>query len=335
MLGSISSLREGRSLQFTTYNHGTKDKTVKIMPGEKCTVASSDQPGIITRMWMTFPRWFWAHWEPDIATILKKLIIRMYWDGNDEPSVEAPAGDFFGIGHCEYRHYMSKFLGMSSGGFYCYFPMPYKKVRIELENMHESLMADVFFNANYQQVENLSETAGRFHCLFQTNRMDGKDPLLIMETKGRGHYVGCCLSMQAEEMNYLAFLEAPEHIYIDTFDAKTPTIVGTGGEDYFNGGWYFREGEFDGMLHGVPIKDALRSMISMYRFHDNDAINFKENIRVTFLNHWKGGNLKPLWYSSTAYWYQSKAIPLLFKLPSAEQMMLMYRIRNVDHQSIP
>lgn len=338
MFTSICELRSGMSRQFTTYNDQTKDKTIKIMPGEKCTIASSDKSGIITRLWMTFPRWFWAHWEPGIAvdpSIMKKLIIRVYWDGKDEPSVESPVGDFFGIGHCEYRQYLSKFLGMSSGGFYCYFPMPYEKVRIELENMHESLTADIFFNANYQEVDRLPVNAGRFHCLFRTRCLDGKDTMMIMETKGRGHYAGCCVSIQAEEMNYLSFLEAPEHITIDTDDYHKPTIVGTGCEDYFNGGWYFREGEFSGMYHGVPIKDALRSMISMYRFHENDAVNFNKNIRVSFVNHWKGGRLKPIWYSSTAYWYQNKAVPLMHALPPVDQMMSMYRIRNVDHQSLP
>ena len=67
----------------------------------------------------------------------------------------------------------------------------------------------------------------------------------------------------------------PSFIYIDTEDKSVPTIVGSGLEDYFNGGWYFREGEFCGELHGVPIKDPLRSMVSMYRYHEQDAILFQ------------------------------------------------------------
>lgn len=338
LLTDICNLRSGRSRQFTTFDTITKDKIVHILPGEKRTIIESNQPGIITRIWMTFAGWFWKHWDPGDEidpSILKKLIIRIYWDGNDKPSVEAPAGDFFGIGHCEYRHFMSRYIGMSSGGFYCYFPMPYEKIRIELENLHDSIPADVFFNANYQEVDKLPNEAGRFHCLFRTKEIGGKDPLIIMDAKGRGHFVGCCLSIQAKEMNYLAYLEAPEHIYINMEPMGNPTIVGTGLEDYFNGGWYFREGEFYGELHGVPLKDALRSMISMYRFHDNDAINFDKNIRVAFENHWKGGHLKPFWYSSTAYWYQDRAMELLYLFPSTDELMGMYRIRDVDHQSLP
>jgi hypothetical protein len=335
---NIAELREGRSRQFTTFDPITKSKTTKVLPGETRVLAESRQTGMISRLWMTFPGWFWRHWDVeaknDPAT-LKKLIIRIYWDGESYPSVECPVGDFFGIGHCEYRHYTSKYLGMSSGGFYSYFPMPYKEVRIEVENLHEEIPIDVFFNANYTELDELPKGSGRFHCLFQTNRLNGTDALPILDIKGRGHYVGCTLSMQGQELNYLSYLEAPEYVFIDTEDDEKPTIVGTGLEDYFNGGWYFREGEFHGELHGVPLKDTLRSMISMYRFHEGDAILFEKSLRIAFINPWEAKHLKPYWYSSTAYWYQDHAAPLPCPLPAVKQLMDMYRIRDVDHQSMP
>lgn len=77
-----------------------------------------------------FPRMVWQHWNPNAeidSKLLRSVILRIYFDGNAFPSVEAPIGDFFGVGHCEYRPYLSKFLGMSSGGFYSYFPMPFEK----------------------------------------------------------------------------------------------------------------------------------------------------------------------------------------------------------------
>ncbi|RAP78197.1 DUF2961 domain-containing protein [Paenibacillus montanisoli] len=333
----ISELRSVTSKQFTTFDPQTRSKTKRVMPGAPATtLVESDTPGMITRMWLTFPGWFWRHWDPKAEndpSTLKKLILRIYWDGEDYPSVEAPVGDFFGIGHCEFRHYVSRYLGMSSGGFYCYFPMPYNKVRIEVENLHDSIPIDIFFNANYEEYDKPQPGQGRFHCLFQTNRLGGSEPLPLLDVKGRGHYVGCCLSMQGEELNYLSYLEAPEYIYIDT-ESGEPTIVGTGLEDYFNGGWYFRDGEFSSELHGVPLKDTLRSMISMYRFHEQDAIAFKESLRIAFVNPWEAQHLKPYWYSSTAYWYQDRASALPGKLP-VDRLMGLYRIRDTDHQSYP
>ena len=335
----IYMLRDGVSKQFTTFDYQNRTKVISVKPGDKEIFINANNTGIITRIWFTFPGWFWQHWNEDVLidpTILKRLILRIYWDDNDYPSVEAPIGDFFGIGHCEYRHYMSKYLGMSSGGFYCYFPMPFEKgVRLEIENLHESLTADIFMNVNYQELTYLPEDAARFHCMFNCGSNSGLEPLTIFEAEGEGHYAGCCLSIQGEKLNYLGYLEAPEYIYIDLQDETRPSIVGTGLEDYFNGGWYFRDGEFNGPLHGVPIKDTLHSMISMYRFHDLDAVNFYKSIKMTFVNPWDPARLKPFKFSSTAYWYQKRAEKLKYKLPNIDKLLDLYRIRDVDHQSIP
>ncbi len=320
--------------QFTSFDVATKEKAHELKPGDTKILVDYDSPGIITRLWMTVSGWFWRHWEgdqPNDPTILKTLILRIYWDGNEYPSVEAPIGDFFGIGLCEYKHYTSKYLGMSSGGFYTYFPMPFEKVRIEVENMHDKQTTFVFLNANYESLKKIPNDVGRFHCAYNAGTLEGQEELPIFETKGKGHFVGCCLSMQSRQPNYLSYLEAPEYIYIDNQGAE-PTIVGTGLEDYFNGGWYFRDGEFDGGLHGVPIKDALRSTIAMYRFHEADAIYFKKDIKMSFINHRPS---LPFKFSSTAYWYQEKAVPLPYPLPDKEKLVDWYLIRDTDHQSIP
>ena len=179
---SIHTMRNAVSRQFTTFDLNTKIKAHLVGPGEKSVLVDHTSPGVITRMWFTINGWFWENWDlskerwPD-PTILKMLILRIYWDGEDYPSVECPIGDFFGIGHCEYKHYMSKYIGMSSGGFYCYFPMPFKKVRIEVENLHHRLTTSVFLNANYDQLESLPEGMGRFHCLYNAG-----------SRVGQGHY---------------------------------------------------------------------------------------------------------------------------------------------------
>ena len=234
---SIHTMRDAVSRQFTTFDLNTKIKAHLVGPGEKSVLVDHTSPGVITRMWFTINGWFWENWDlskerwPD-PTILRMLILRIYWDGEDYPSVECPIGDFFGIGHCEYKHYMSKYIGMSSGGFYCYFPMPFKKVRIEAENLHHRLTTSVFLNANYDQLESLPEGMGRFHCLYNAGTNPGYEPLTILQTKGHGHFIGCSLSMQSWLPNYLGYLEAPEFIYIDTEDKSVPTIVGSGLEDY-------------------------------------------------------------------------------------------------------
>lgn len=330
----LSKLRAGRSRQFTTFNQRTRDKVARIGTGETATLIDSDGPGLVTRIWFTFNGWFYEHWNPQgevDPSILKQLILRIYWDGASEPSVEAPMGDFFGIGHAEYRHFTSALLGMSSGGFYCLFPMPFRHMRLTIENRHERFTPHVFMNVNYNETE-LSEEDARFHCQFTSNFHSGGDPLDVLSVRGRGHFAGLCLSMQGREPNYLSYLEAPEYIYLD--GEPEPAIVGTGLEDYIGGGWYFRDGEFCAPYHGVPLKDPLRSMVSLYRFHAQDAVLFQREIRMAFISPWAADRLKPYWHSACAYYYLDGTAQLA-PLPKDEVLFGAYRMRDVDHQSIP
>ena len=311
---------------------GRKGSPCTSLPMGKTTVlADIEGSGIIQHIFFTV-----TNKTEKGCFVLRDLVLRVYWDGEEKPSVECPVGDFFCCGFGVDCTVNSLPIVVNPvRGFHCYFPMPFKKVRIEVENLHHRLTTSVFLNANYDQLESLRVGMGRFHCLYNAGTNPGYEPLTILQTKGHGHFIGCSLSMQSWLPNYLGYLEAPEFIYIDTEDKSVPTIVGSGLEDYFNGGWYFREGEFCGELHGVPIKDPLRSMVSMYRYHEQDAICFNESFIFDFINPRKPEQTRPFKFSSAAFWYQDKAVPLAFKLPEKEKLVDWYRMRDTDHQAIP
>lgn len=335
---SVACKPAGESHQLTTFDVDKRSKTKALPPATRVTIGEVEGAGYVSRMWLTFPGWFFQHWnrqaEIDPA-LFKALILRMYWDGSDSPGVEAPIGDFFGDGQCEFSTFTSRYIGSSSGGFFSYWPMPYAKgFRVEIENRHPTLGTDVFMNVNYQRLESKPAGTGYFCTQFHTGRRKGSEPALVFETQGSGHYAGVMLAMQGEDLNYLSFLEAPEYIYIDD-DWERPRIAGTGLEDYFNGGWYFRDGEFAGPLHGVPLKDPLRSMVTMYRLHEHDAIAFDRRIKMEFVTPWNPDRVKPYWYSSVAYWYSDKPNPGQPPLPDHAVLMQQYRFRDRDHVSIP
>jgi hypothetical protein len=335
---SITRQPPGVSRQLTTFQQATRSKTILLKPGDRKTIAEAEGAGYIARLWLTFPGWFYPHWHPTAAidpTMLKSLILRLYWDGAKTPAVEAPVGDFFGAGQCEFNSFTSRFIGTSSGGFFSLWPMPFRTgFRIEVENRHLTTHTDLFANVNYQEVDVQPAGAGYFCTQFHTDRRQGPDEAVILESKGRGHFAGMFLCMQGEPMHYLSFLEAPEYVYIDD-DWESPRMVGTGLEDYFNGGWYFRDGEFAGQHHGVPLKDPLRSMVTMYRFHEHDAVAFDRRIRFVFLNPWDPERLKPYWYSSVAFWYGDSPAPKQSRLPNHGKVINLYRTRDTDHLSIP
>ena len=327
----------GLSRQLTTFDLDARSKTRHIRPGQIETIGDVSGAGYVSRLWLTFPAWFWQHWNRDAVvdpTMLKSLILRLYWDDAETPAVEAPVGDFFGAGHAEFRSFTSAMVGTSSGGFYCNWPMPYATgFRVEIENRHPKLGTDVFFNANYQEME-VKPAGGYFCAQFNTGRRKGDEAAVILDTKGNGHYAGVMLHMQGEPLHYLSFLEAPEYVYLDD-DWESPRIVGTGLEDYFNGGWYFRDDDFAGPMHGVPLKDALRSMVTMYRLHAHDAIAFDRRIRFEFMNPWDAERLKPYWFSSVAYWYNDRPDPQQPALLTQAEVLQLYRGRDTDHLSIP
>ncbi len=337
MKKEIYEIEQGRVCQYTTFDLEKGGKTKYIAPGERRTVIESTDTGIITRLWMTFPGWFWRYWDEYArvdASVLRLTILRMYFDGASRPSVAAPAGDFFGVGHMEYRQYLSKYLGMSSGGFYSYFPLPFKGgFRLEIENLHPTETVEVFLNLNCRLLQTLPDDAGRFHCAFRCGENTGSEPIEIADISGNGHLAGCALSIQGKQPNCLSYLEAPEYIWID--GAQTPCIVGTGMEDFFNGGWYFRNGEFSGDLHGVPLKDPLRSMVTMYRFLDEDRVLFGSSLRMAFINPWSRERLKQFIHSSTVYYYLRTAAEACWPLPGRQDLSKLYHVRDADFQSIP
>jgi len=333
----LARFRDETTHQLTTFNLEKRSKTIDVRRGQRVTVGEISGCGVLTQLWLTFPGWFWAHWDPakpTSQTILKTLILRIYWDGAVKPAVEAPVGDFFGNGLCQISNFTARRFGMSSGGFFCKFPMPFRRgFRLELENLDETIDTDVFCNALYQLVGELPADTGYFHTQFRTGENAGPAPVDILEATGRGHYVGCTLAMQGREAQYMSYLEAPEYVYVDE-DWDKPRIVGTGLEDYFLGGWYFREGIFTGELHGVPAKDSLRTSIAMYRIHEEDAIRFKKRIRFQFVNPWEPGRLKPFVYSSAAFFYLDTPEGVGPALPS-RQDLLCFRIHDTDRLSVP
>jgi len=334
----FATLRDETTRQATTFNLEKKGKVIAVPRGKRQTIAEVEGQGYIAQFWMTFPGWFWQHWntgEPVNQSILKNLILRVYWDGAKEPAIAAPVGDFFGAGLCQVVSFSSRYFGTSSGGFFCKWPMPFRKgFRIEAENLDSEIDTSIFSNILYQLTPEFPPEAGYFHAQFNTAKNAGPEPVPIAQAHGRGHYAGCLLYMQGKEKNYLSFLEAPEYVWLD-HDWERPRFTGTGLEDYFNGGWYFREGPFVGSYHGAPIKDALSASVAMYRIHEADAIHFRQRLKFAFVNPWSPDRLRPFAWSSVAFLYLDSPEGQGAAMPSASDLLCWYRIRDTDHQSIP
>jgi len=302
----IPYLRHSRMIQISSSDTtGGNNDRINIADGKTAVLANVKGPGIITRIWVTI--------DSRDPYFLRRIVLRMYWDGEENPSVEVPVGDFFGTGF-QYKQYISQFTGMTSGGYYSYFPMPFNKsARIEVENQTGQEIYAFYYQIDYQKLEKpLDSDVAYFHAYWHRDiRTDKKENYEILSAEGEGQFVGVNMSMQGYNGN-LWYLEGDEMVYVD--NESKPSITGTGTEDYFTSGWYFNRGEFSAPYHGLIVKDDSSSRIAAYRFQVGDAIPFSKSILFT-IEHGHA-NEETADYSSTAFWYQKephKKFPQLLK----------------------
>ncbi len=296
-------------------------------------------PGCIGAIWITFAGSRREIFMRRRVPAQKYLWIKIYFDGADTAQVEAPVGDFFGNGTSYHPHYQSRFLGMSSGGYYCYFPMPFKKsCRIVMENRHRERHVLAFYGAvTFAQLPEFPENTGIFHARYSRGEFSGSPdvsgsrvpnhPHIILDETGIGHYVGTTLTIKPTHWlrsrykpPYFLFpyLEGNLKVYVDgewpaSEDKIMDKPVGsgrggqsieyTGVEDYFNSGWYYAKGRFSAEYHGCPVKKYFSGVVSQYRFHETDAFTWKENIRIT-VTHGEFDNIDCI-MESVAYYYKS------------------------------
>lgn len=292
---------DGEPFQVSSHSlHG--GDAWSLQPGQKKTFADITGPAVIRNIWFT------CSGLPDVSqTYLRDIIIRMYWDGEDEPSVETPFGDFFGCGFSQRTNWQSKYLGVTSGGFYCYFPMPFtKNAYVEIENTSKKKTYLLFFHFLCQRYDKLPPDTLYFHAQYRRENPTtrGKN-YTVLKAEGSGYFAGITLAMQGySKGDKLNFLEGDEFFYID--GREEASIKGTGTEDYFQGGWYFIDGEFNGLYHGLIKRDVKNAFVQCYRFHFLDRINFEKSILFDIEHGQRPNNEARADYSSVAYWYQNE-----------------------------
>jgi hypothetical protein len=294
---------------------------IRIEPGETITIAEIDGPGAIQHVWMT-PTGNWRF-----------TIMRIYWDGEKEPSVECPVGDFFGMGWGVYAPLSSLAVCVNPGSaFNCYWTMPFrKKCKITMENINDQEAMTLYYQIDYTLTE-VPEDAGYFHAQWRrTNPNHTSDYTIIDNVKGKGHYVGVYMAWGVNNNGWWG--EGEIKFFMDG-DTKFPTICGTGTEDYFCGSYNFdREGRYTEFctpyagLHQVIRPDGTyrsQQRFGLYRWHIADPVRFDKDLRITIQDlGWRtGGRYLPQKsdISSVTYWYQTEPHNKFPPLPSWEKL---------------
>ena len=274
---------------------------ITLRAGETVTLMDNEGPGVIRHMWFTFRE-----------TLYRDIIVRIYWDGQDEPSVQAPLGDFL----CNSWGCRQDILALPvnvnpSGGMNIYLPMPFRKhARITVQNDSPSDLDGFFYTINYA-LESVPEDALSFHASWRrTNPLPYATEYTILDgVRGRGQYVGTFISWQQNNAGWWG--EGELKMFLDG-DDEDPTICGTGTEDYFGGAWAFGRDFTAPYLGFQQVRGSsgeTGARMTMYRFHIADPVYFASDLRVTLQAlGWRGeGRFLPLEddIASVAYWYQT------------------------------
>jgi len=282
-LGYLAALRPGRSARVSSAapKRSSNFDNRHIPPGGSLVLADLAGPATLQHIWMTFPEpgpsWLGREGNADPS----ELVLRIFWDGAAEPAVESPVGDFFAAGFGRRAEVNSAPVLVEGGDAYnCYWPMPFRRsARIEIQNQSAKPLNAFYYHVDYVKEESLPPDAPYFCAQYRQEFpvRSGRD-YLILDAQGRGHYVGTVLSVRARSPMW--FGEGDEKFYID--GEQTPSLWGTGTEDYVGNAWGMGRGTFP--YFGVPILEGEWDMVgwrtTVYRWHLPDPVRFTKSLRV-------------------------------------------------------
>ena len=321
-LAQITGARSGRC---SSWDRTGRNADSWIIPaGETRVLADIRGPGTITHIWMTQSNHY------------RDCLIRITWDDARFPSVCCPIGDFFGLGHGMVNSYQSQLFTASTGqnnqfekgcALNCYAPMPFKKrALVELVNQSTENHSQYFYVDYETTALRDLKTLGYFHAEFRralpfsgwapeimvnspeadavnVKRQAWCHNYVILETKGKGHYLGCNLSVTNFQGTWWG--EGDDMIWVDGYKWP-PDLHGTGSEDYLNQAWGMQPNAF--LRNGSSIfADNTGGYQTSYVHHLENPVRFKKEIKVT-IEHGHANHLGNE-MSSVAYWYAEKPAP--------------------------
>lgn len=341
-LARISKAKPGRVSSWDTT--GRNADRWFIEPGETRLLADIDGPGCITHLWFT---------QSPGGENYRKVLLKVYWDDEEHPSILAPIGDFFCLGHSIVNSFCSLPFTSSTkannkfgqgAALNCYLQMPFnQKARFELVNEGESKYFQYFYIDYETYDQPLEDDAAYFHAqwrrenpcdgwgheirvntpqadIVNTEKLAWNNNYVILDAEGTGHYIGCNLSVANFQGTWWG--EGDDMIWVDGYKWP-PDLHGTGSEDYLNQAWGMQDNAF--LFNGSSIHESnTGGYQTSYVFHLTNPVRFNESIRAT-IEHGHGNHLANE-MSSTAYWYQLEPhkpfeiLPMEQRLPARRTM---------------
>lgn len=341
-LSNLAQIVDARSKRISSYDRsGGNGDNIQIKKGETVTIAEMRGAGIVKHIWITISSRDELH--------RRNLVLRAYWDGQEDPSIESPIGDFFGQGWGMKYNFISLPLAAAPAGgnaLVSYFPMPFGNgAKFTIENQGTEDVDAFYYYLDYEEHASIPDDQGRFHAWYHQeltwpesdlgdveNEWEVFGPFpknpsdqfnyLFCEPEGKGHFVG---------VNY--YINSPSPIWYGEGDDMflvdgepwPGSAHGTGTEDYFNQSWcpdehychpYFGTARAPGRVND-NARFGWLGRTHVYRFHLEDPIRFAKSLRAS-IEHGHA-NCLTLELASVAYWYQTTPSKPFPPLPSVAE----------------
>ncbi|MBE3096703.1 MAG: DUF2961 domain-containing protein [Planctomycetes bacterium] len=295
----ILSNKRGQDPAGNRQGEATMAKAATVPAGKAVTAAQPDGPGAITALRIKMPA---AASREEEIQMLRELAIRITWDDEPSPAVWAPLGDFFGTAP-GMNKYKSLPLGMTDGGFYSFWYMPYAKgARVEIAN-DGAVERKVDVSIAHAPLTRPIAGLGRFHAKWHRDALLPEEPerkidWTMLKTQGRGRFLGVMLHVWNPKGGWWG--EGDEKFFVD--GEKFPSTIGTGSEDYFGYAWCTPQ-LFENAYHNQTLVKNNKGHVSVNRWHVTDNIPFQKSFEGAIEKYYP--NTKPTLYAGTAYWYQA------------------------------
>lgn len=285
---------------------------ITLQPSCRHHMKSITGPGIITELQIA----------PDFASIdspsirentLRNVVLEVFWNNKNEPSINVPLGDFFGSLERRTR-FSSLCVGMKDATFFSRLPMPFMTSATVGFRNDGPVPVTLSVKTSIKKLAEWNDQLGYLHAAWQkSGPSDLGRPHTILKTAGRGKFVGCQLGITGEKNGWW-ILESNEYMYRD--NEQIPSWQGTGLEDYFNGGWYYVN-PLVRPLSGLTFMAPYTTV--QYRFHINDAPQFQKSMYIELERGPNNGT--PGWIESTAYYYLSEPVTACSNLMTTKERL--------------
>jgi hypothetical protein len=280
---------------------------INVAAHSTVTIMDVDGPGSIEHIWMATAK--------DFRGNGRSTVLRFYWDGEKNPSVETPMTDFFAIGNDRFAAVNSAVIvDIPTASMNCYWPMPFRKhAKVTVTNDSDKVIPLFTYQIDYRMTP-IAASAQYFHAQWRRSTVSRINPAytIIDGIKGDGRYVGTFLAWTQLSTGW--FGEGEVKFYLDG-DTQFPTVVGTGTEDYFGADYDFPSLYSTAYVGNVldpksDNPDGGPPQHSLYRWHILDPIEFHKDLKVTIqdIGWYPDGTYQPEGddIASVAFWYQSE-----------------------------